>query len=88
MMSKRALLIAAAILIVVGAIAATKSLTTVTSPTATQHSAVATVRPASPVPQSEMMAIVPAPVHSNSAVFVGTGDGSNGNWYKPTRSAR
>jgi hypothetical protein len=81
-MSKRTMLIAAAILIVVGAIVATKSLVTVTSTTAMHQSAVALKRPANPVSQSEMMAIVPAPVHSKAAVFVGTGDGSNGDWFK------
>jgi len=87
-MSKRALLVAAAILIALGALAAAKSFTTVTSTTATPHGAIAPERPASPVSQSEMMAIVPAPVHSNSEVFVGTGDGSNGNWFKRNKSMR
>jgi hypothetical protein len=87
-MSKRALLVAVAILIALGALAAAKSFTTVTSTTATRHGAIAPEGPASPVSRSEMMAIVPAPVHSNSEVFVGTGDGSNGSWFKRNKSTR
>ena len=82
-MSKPALLIAAAILTVLGAGAATKSLVPVTSATE-MHDSLAPTHVASRVSSSGMMAIVPAPVIDSTAeVFVGTGDGSGGAWVKP-----
>jgi hypothetical protein len=79
-MRKPALFVAAAILTMSGAVAATKSLTPASSVTALP----APTRVASADSPSQMMAIVPAPViDANSEVFVGTGDAAGGGWTKP-----
>ncbi len=83
-MSKPALVVAAAVLTVLGSVATTKSLMPSTSAAAMHDSLLATTRVASRVAPSEMIAIVPAPViETNAQVFIGTGDGSGGAWVKP-----
>ena len=83
-MSKPALLMAAAILTLSGAIVAMKSLIPATPATAMPHAVSAPARVATPTARLEMMAIVPAPViDATAAVFVGTGDASGGGWVKP-----
>ena len=79
-MNKPALLIAAAILTVLGAVAVAKSLMPSTSATAMNPSPSPVTSPVSP---SEVMATVPAHViDTNAEVFVGTGDGGGGAWVK------
>jgi len=82
-MNKPALLIAVAILTVLGAVAVAKQLMPSTSATAMNPNLAAPSRVASPVAPSETMAIVPAPViDTNAEIFVGTGDGGGGAWIK------
>ena len=82
-MRRPALFAAAAILTVIGAAVAMKLFVAATSATAAHHAVVASARVATPVSESGMMAIVPAPVIDTKAeVFIGTGDASGGDWVK------
>jgi hypothetical protein len=86
-MTKRTMLIATTLLIALGAIAAIKVLAPASSslaaPNKMTSSREAIFRDAVARERMGTMAIIPSPVIDHDApLFVGTGDGSNGNWVR------
>jgi hypothetical protein len=86
-MSKRTILMATTLLIALGTAAVIKVLTptstSIAAPKAVMSSRDAIIRDAVARERTGTMAIIPSPVIDHDAqFFMGTGDGSNGDWVR------